>query len=283
MRKDSKIFVGKTLENAIQHNRSQPVQQVLVVDDDLEMLDYLHSLLAPNYLVTVAKNGKEALELIHQNPIELVISDVSMPIMDGFELLDTVRKHSGSSILPFLILTGRLDQNYKIEALRLGVDMYLTKPFDSDELLARVQNLLTNSALRKQEYLRLFNQTQLEAHEMPAHSNDSFPPNFQIAWLKELESIVKLEIHNQKLKVPDIAYKMAVSERTLRNRIKAYTGLSPNEYLLAAKLDMALRLLEKHSYATVAEVAHAVGISSKSYFSRTFKDRFGKSPSEYYE
>ncbi|HLP93641.1 MAG TPA: response regulator [Saprospiraceae bacterium] len=258
-------------QEAVVQESVQKEFQILLVEDDEDMRAYLASLLEPEYRLLFASNGKDALHQIGQNPINLVVSDISMPIMDGFELLKHLRQDQ-DNFVPFLFLTAHTEKSEVRQALILGVDGYITKPFESDELLVRVSNLLTNTRKR------------IESALLPNSSpvvEDSAPASFRTQWLKELEAIVHADIGNPSVKVPDLAFKMALSERTFRNRIKEYTGLSPNEYMMEARMSKALHLLENGTYLTVAEVAYAVGLEYSSYFTKNFKERFGKAPSEY--
>lgn len=250
---------------------------LLVVDDDEDMQAYIGSFLGSTYHILNASNGQEALSMLHCHSIDLVISDISMPIMDGFELLRRLRQEQ-NNLTPFLFLTAHSEKNGVMQALLLGVDAYVTKPFESDELMARVMSLLINNQRRKEAYAAAVSKSGDPSEvnlDLEEHAS------FRSKWLKELEEILHQEIGNFNIRIPDLAYKMAVSERTFRNRIKLFTGLSPHEYVMGVRMAKALQLLERGSYLTVAEVAHAVGMETTSYFTKNFKERFGKAPSEY--
>jgi YesN/AraC family two-component response regulator len=254
-------------------------ETILMVEDMVEMLDYLGDILSDTYQVSSASNGQEALRVLEHTSIDLIISDISMPEMDGFELLRCVRQERHLYI-PFLFLTAHTDKSDVMDALLLGVDAYITKPFDSDELLARVKCLLHNNRKRKELYAQ--EATGSFATQDPLFERDEGAAiSFRMRWLKELEELVKKELPNSLTKIPDLAYRMAVSERTFRNRVKEYTGLTPNEYLMEVRMNKALSLLENQVYLTVSEVAHAVGLEHSSYFTKQFKERFGKTPSEF--
>jgi DNA-binding response OmpR family regulator len=249
---------------------------ILVVEDDVDIREYLGSLLEETHQVLYASNGREALSVLNQHEVDLIISDISMPIMDGFELLRSLRNEQ-QNFTPILFLTAHAEKTAVMQALLLGVDGYITKPFESDELMARVNGLLINNRRRKQAYIQ-GGSSSMESEQAQEEDENA---SFQSRWLKELEEIVQKEIGNANIRVPDLAYKMAVSERTFRNRIKQYTGFSPNEYMMEARMAKALQVLERGTYLTVAEVAHAVGLEYSSYFTKTFKERYGKAPSDY--
>jgi len=252
-----------------------PRERILIVEDDNEVLDFISSLLEEQYEVSHASNGFEALELFDQQEFDLVISDILMPKMNGFELLQKLRI-TKQIWTPFLLLTGISEKPALIQGLMLGVDSYLTKPFDSDELIARVQNLLSNNHQRK-----LYLSQQIKESGEQKEKMNSSHTSFKELWLKELETIVSKEIANSNFRVPDMAYHMSVSERTFRKRIKDYTGLSPHEYIMDIRMKKAMQLLKSKAYLTIAEVAHAVGVEYSSYFAKIFKERFNQAPSEY--
>ena len=249
---------------------------ILIVEDDEEILEYLDSLLADQYKIFHASNGQEAIELIQKERIDLVISDINMPVMDGYALLQKVR-YEHQNLIPFLFLTALSKKSELMQALLLGVDAYVTKPFESDELMVRVQALLLNDFRRKNIYAQSTHQDEFTEIAESKEKDQSF----RTRWLKNLEAIVNQELSNPRIRVPDLAFQLAISERTFRNRIREYTGLSPNEYMMEARMNKALQLLEDRVYLTVSEVAHAVGLEYSSYFTKHFKERFGKTPSDY--
>jgi YesN/AraC family two-component response regulator len=248
-----------------------PSKNILIAEDEEDMREYLNELLSPHYHTVQAANGAEALKLIRQRAFDLVLSDLSMPYMDGLQLLQHVRNGSDSESLPFLMIIALAEKQYILAALRLGVDAYLIKPFDVEELLARVENMLCNYEARKKAFK--------SAAVADKETAESY--SFINLWLKELEQFVSNHIANSNLSVPYIAHGMSISERTLRNKIRLYTGLSPVEYLLEARLKRALFLLENEMYSSVSEVMYAVGLRSVSYFAKVFKERYGKKPSVY--
>lgn len=252
---------------------------LLIVEDHPQMMEYMVDLLQPLYYIDCARNGREALDILTYKKIDLVISDGMMPEMDGFQLIETLRFEQNRPNVPFLMVTARAAKEDRLNALQLGVDAYLSKPFEPEELLARVRNLLANHALRQKALL------QMEREKERRNSFSGFATeevsSFSSEWMKELEKLIREEISNSRLKVGDIAHRLAVSERTLRDRIKEYTGLSPNQYITEARLQKALMLLENKTYPSVAQVCYAVGLKTPSYFSKIFTERFGKSPSDF--
>lgn len=249
--------------------------KILLVEDIAEVRQYVHSFLSPYYEIVEAQDGVEALERLKEGRFDLIISDVMMPRMNGFELLQNVRQDKSIQMIPFLILTVRAESQDLMRALRLGVDRYLTKPFGREELLARVHNLLINQQLRRNSLPSTTADRALEQVEAAKSIS------YMNQWWQELEALVNEHLASSKLKINDLAYQLAVSERTLRDRIREQTGLSPKQYLLEIRLAKAKLLLENKVFASVAEVSYAVGIKTPSYFAKLYKKRYGKSPSEY--
>lgn len=245
---------------------------ILMVEDNADMQEHLHALLGPTYRLLSAADGRQAWNLLEQNgpevaDLRLILSDVMMPQMDGFELLERAKLHPRWRHLPFVMLTARSDEQDKLQALRLGVDDYLTKPFSAAELHARVANLLARTAGR------------------PAVPVGDTPdmPSADERWLQEMATIARRTLEAKKpLSVADLAQALHVSERSLQRKIKELTGLSPAQYLLECRLDRARQLLEKRVFTTMREVAFAVGFETPHYFSSVYEKRFGRTPSSYF-
>jgi signal transduction histidine kinase/DNA-binding response OmpR family regulator len=253
-------------------------QIILVVEDNLDLQEYLHYLLAPHYYeIHIVNNGKEALEWIAANKFpSLILSDLMMPIMDGFELLERVKLDKKLSSIPFVMLTARAELRDKLKALRIGVDDYLTKPFKEEELKVRINNLLSNFEERR-EYLM---------SEQPNHAvskEECLPETSDNdrKWLENLEKTIIEEIGHHYFSVDYLAEKIDVKRDKLFKKTKALTGLTPNKYVRAVRLQLAKEFLENKEYKTVKEVAHKVGFQKIEYFSTLYKKQFGKSPSEY--
>ena len=253
----------------------KPQPTILIVEDDKDMLDYIASILSPDYRLLLAENGISGLKQLESSHVDLVLSDVMMPEMDGFQLLQATKERYQD--LPFILLTARIESPDRLHALRLGVDDYLTKPFVEEELSVRLQNLLQRYEIRRNI------RTQTSQDHLPAKNNPDGEEiqAFDKKWLMNLESIVQAQLKNPHLSVQTLAEKMNISERTLQNKIKAYTGLTPNQYLTEARLQKARALLEARAFQTVAEVCYAVGFKTTQYFSAMMKKRFGKAPSDY--
>lgn len=256
--------------SAVTQNGGQK-PSLLIVEDNLDMQFLINSLLEEEYHCQMANNGAEALETLKSIPSqllpELIISDIMMPRMDGYALLDHLKQQDEHRDIPVIMLTSKSADEDKLKALRLGVDDYLTKPFSPEELQLRVQKLVRNARERK-----TFLQKNPPLENIPASADD--------VWLQELEKAAQYALDKGiDLSKSYLADHMALSERHLLRRLKSLTGLTIQQYTLEAKLQRARRFLENRTYATIAEVAFASGFNSAGYFSRVYEKHFGKRPS----
>lgn len=252
-------------------------ESILLVEDDQSLRQYLTTILQPAYTVLTVQNGREALDLLasQQQLPALIISDLMMPVMDGFQLLTALKSTDTYRHIPVLMLTARTDKSDKLQALRIGVDDYIVKPFDEDELMARVTNLIAQLSLRLQS-------TTDNADDVPEPATvPTITSNADINWLERLERYVEQELGNFDLTADLLADLLSVSRSTLFREVKRLTGLTPAQYIMESRLQQARFLLENRKVNTVKEVAQRVGLRQVKHFSLTFKTRFGKLPSEY--
>lgn len=242
--------------------------RLLIVEDNLDMSRYLLNTLSESYMCTAAPDGREALNIMQKEKFDLIISDIMMPNMDGFEFRENVITNDEWKLTPFIMLTARTPEEDKIKSFQLGVDDYITKPFNLNELLARIQNLLTNKAERD-----------LWKSENAEEERDKVQ-TVQEKLLAEAENQVLKNLDNVNFTASELADNLAYSQRQLERLLKKYTGLSPNGFIREIRLHKAYQMLERRQFNTVLEVCYSVGIENPSYFSRKFYERFGKKPSE---
>lgn len=240
--------------------------RILLVEDHRDMSTYLADLLEPYYDVTCVYDGQEALDTLRTHSFDLITSDIMMPRMDGLTFLQHLKQNDTWRHTPFILLTARADEADKLEGWRLGVDDYITKPFNADELLARIDNLLRNQQERE-----AWNE---------AHDAEPEPLSAEQAFLQQAEQIVLDHLDQSSFTVPDLADHLGISERNLHRKTKALTGLTPLQFMREIRLQHAYRLLERKAFGTVAEVCYAVGFENPSYFARLFAKRFGQAPSK---
>lgn len=257
-------------------NGSRP--KILIVEDNPDMQKMIYALLSADYNCIMANDGLGAWELLEQNhasikDISLILSDIMMPRMDGYALLEKIKAHKIWSQTPMIMLTARAAEADKLTALRMGVDDYQLKPFSAPELEARVANLIANHKAR----------VAFAVAESPVGAIDfGEAPAADTEWLQQLESAA-LEAIDKKLPLNAsyLSGVMASSDRHLFRKIKQMTGLSPNQYIQEIKLQKARHFLENKTYHTIAEVAYASGFNTPNYFAKVFEKRFGKLPSAY--
>ena len=240
---------------------------LLIVEDNIEMSEYLGDILNDGYRCTFVKDGYAALQKVQTESFDLISSDVMMPKMDGFQLKSKINEIKGMQYTPFIFLTARTLEEDKIEGLRLGVDDYITKPFNKYEYKARIHNLLKNKVERQQ-------------WTADGDSGGPVQANIEEQLLKSAEQCVLKNISNQDFKVSDLAHELNYSQRQLTRIVKNLTGMTPVNFVLELRLLRAHHLLKTKSFHTVNEVMYEVGIGSASYFGRKFKERFGISPGE---
>ncbi|MEO0473352.1 MAG: response regulator [Bacteroidota bacterium] len=255
---------------------------VLIVEDNPDMRIFLDELLETHYKVLSAADGIEALEVLEQyaSQIDLVVSDIVMPRMDGINLLQKIREHDQWRAMPFLMLTAETQEYRRKDAFTFGVDDYVVKPFSSDELLIRIKTILKNARQRMK-----WSEDKEDKHlATSGHPKGKLIKMTQadLDWLKKLEETARKEIGNRHFNLLELASVMAVSERQLFRKIKRLTGMTPNKYFRDIKLFKAKEYLENYTYGTISEVSYAVGFEDPYYFSKIYSARFGKKPSAYF-
>lgn len=245
---------------------SQDKQTILLVEDNRTLREYLESILSRTFNIIQASNGKKALEKLDaaRNLPDLIVSDIMMPEMDGYQLLEHLKGSETYWKVPVIMLTARVATEDKLRALRIGVDDYLLKPFEEEELKIRIENLLKNVSNRQGE-----NEDLSEDPNLPEH---------ELKWLKAIEEYVQEQL-SEDVSVMDMAQEFGMSRSTLQRQIKKLTGLTPLNYIREHRLCKAREFIESGQFASVSEVVYAVGFSDPASFSRLFKKRFGKNPS----
>jgi signal transduction histidine kinase/DNA-binding response OmpR family regulator len=261
-------------EVAHQPNTSKP--SILVVEDHPDMLTYLTSIFEDDYVILKARNGVEAIQLINNmkdsSPsVQLIISDIMMPGINGLQFFHILQHNQSWRNVPFIFLTAKNNPSEKIEALRIGVDDYLTKPFTEEELKARAQNLIQRYTDRIQ-----FTSIVKEAPKTEVENLAETPE-----WIKDATNIIKVHAHDSLFNVEQLAIKLMMSRRQLFRKMKSTTGLTPNKFMQEVRLQLAKEMLESPNTQSVQEVSLAVGFKKANYFSQLYKDRFGRLPSSY--
>lgn len=244
-------------------NIDQPT--LLLAEDNPAMRRFIASVFEEQFRILEANDGGEALKLLDNERVDLMISDVMMPGMDGFELLNALKGNEQMRSLSVIMLTARAAEEDKLFALTKGVDDYLTKPFNKAELLARVKNILENRVNRQ---------------ELGAEGNTAGKAlNVDQQFLLNLQQIIEDHLDDQMLSVPFLSDEVALSPRQLQRKLKEITGLSPLGFIKEIRLQKAYRYLANREVPSVAEAGRKVGFEKTEYFSTQFIARFGKRPS----
>ena len=243
---------------------------ILLVDDNEEILEFLTSELNQKYDILKSHDGKEALEILTNESVQLVVSDIMMPVIDGFELCRIIKSTFEHSHIPVILLTAKNTLQSKMEGLELGADAYIDKPFSPEYLQVQIANLLMNRSKIK-EY---FANSPLVHIKSMAHSKADEQ------FLEELNDAINAHIEDTDLDVEHLARYMNVSRPTLYRKIKAISDLTPNELINIARLKKAVLLLSEGNLK-INEIAEIVGYTSLTHFGRNFQKQFGVSPSQY--
>ena len=257
------------VQQLVSENTNKPT--VLVIDDNNDIRQYEHTLLQDDYIVIEAVDGKEGLEIAKKEVPDLVICDVMMPVMDGLEFTEQLKTNTATSHIPVIMLTAKNLEEHRAEGYEHGADSYITKPFHSKVLLARIENLLKQRKLLK----RLFQDSKEAEQEIAESHLEDRDKQF----LKQLHSIIQKNLSDSEFGVEDIGKQIGLSRVQLYRKVKAMTGSSVVDLLRKARLAKAKRLLESRSMS-VSEVAYDVGFSAPSYFTKCFKDEFGMLPGD---
>lgn len=268
---------------------------ILLVEDHAEMRDFVTQILSTKYRILIARNGLEGLETLKtaSETIDLIISDVMMPKMDGFEMLQQIKALPKWAYTPMIMLTARAAEQDKLQALTIGVDDYLTKPFSVEELKARIKNLLSN-VLHRKEYLEELSELAVPNSDLDKIVSQTPPkveqalgatPNFReadLAWIKEVENLMLEEVDNESASISDFAQKLHLSERHFSRKLKQMTGMSPAKMFKTVRLNLARTYLETGKFKTVKEIAYSTGFQTVGNFSKSYKKEYGKLPSTYF-
>jgi len=253
---------------------------VLIVDDNADIRTYLRSILQGQYSVLEAEDGKRGLELAREQVPDLIVSDVMMPVMNGLEFCQQVKKDDISSHIPVILLTARALEKHQIEGYESGADAYITKPFSPELLLARIDNLLQSRHQLKDLWgMKPAEQLAEEPAKVPAKAPSTAPAPIEDAFISRFKKMVEERLSDSNLSVEDLASDMGLSRVQLYRKVKALTGCTPVDLLRKARLAQAQRLLQE-STLSVSENAYQVGFASPSYFTKCYKDEFGTVPGE---
>ena len=276
--KDDKLIIINSNDSSInatptsQTPKEKEALTILVVEDNVDMRGYIRSILREQYNVLEAADGEEALHILNSNPVDFIISDLMMPVMDGVELSRRVKDTFAISHIPFLMLTAKTSQEARLESYRMGVDEYLLKPFDETLLLTRIQNILEN----RKRYQRKFTlDMDVDVLNMEEESGDK-------KFMNQIMEVIKENYKNSYFEVSDFSEAVGVSKSLLNKKLQSLIGQSAGQFIRNYRLNIARELILKNRETknmNIAEIAYEVGFNDPKYFTRCFTKYFNTTPS----
>lgn len=245
---------------------------VLVVEDDKELVGFLKTEFTPKTkCLYTARDGVEALEILEKEPVDIIVSDVMMPRMNGYELCRQVKDRITISHIPVILLTARNDERSQLLGYNHGADGYVAKPFEIEMLAAVIANLLRNRTLIRERYR--------QQSVMPAPEETAFSSADE-RFLVKLHTLVEENLQQVQFNIPFLCREIGMSRTVLYNKLKLLTGLNVKEYVTKIRIERACRLI-RETELSITEVAEQTGFSSSRYFSTAFKQYMGVTPSQY--
>jgi DNA-binding response OmpR family regulator/two-component sensor histidine kinase len=264
------------IEEIPQDLADEDAYKLLLVEDNVELLTLMMQLLSTKYHVRIASNGKEALDIIREEELDIIISDVMMPVMNGLELTKTLKSDPNYQHLPVILLTAKTQDEDRNEALQIGADSYVTKPFKLSDLELRINNIVENRKRVQEEFLnKIGDSSQLLQAEVEPTADDLF--------LKRAVDCVQAHLNDSDYDRDTFAADMGASASTLYNKLRALTGLSVSNFIRDIRMKEAIRMAQQNPQIRISDLAYKVGFKDPKYFSTCFKKEFGMQPSEYIE
>ena len=267
---ESKVIIPAnkiTTANVTENPLALDLPILLIIEDNRDVITYIESLLYSQYTIYTAKNGQVGIERAISLVPDIIISDVMMPIKNGYEVCEALKKEEQTSHIPIILLTAKSTQKDKMDGLKYGADAFLTKPFYKEELLLRIEQLV---AVRKKLQERYAGNIATPSADQPIEN----------IFLEKVLASIETQISNATFSVPELATTLSMSKSQLYRKLKAVTGQTPSYYIRLARLEKGKNLLET-TQLNISEIAYEVGFTDPNYFSRTFQQEFGNSPSDF--
>lgn len=266
-------------EPVIEDELDDDSYKLLVVEDNVELLMLMQQLLGQKYHVKTASNGEEALQVIENSELDLIISDVMMPVMDGHELTRRVKADPNTSHLPIILLTAKTQEEDREEALRLGADSFVTKPFKIGDLELRINNIVENRKRIRREFKEQTSEETLQRLEPQA----DVQPTADQEFLKRALDFVHAHLDDGDYDRDALARDMGASASTLYNKLRSLTGMNVSNFIRDIRMKEAQRIARQQPDIRISDLAYKVGFHDPKYFSTCFKKEFGMLPKEYIE
>lgn len=253
--------------------RKQKTSTVLIVEDNAEILQLVQRLLNRDYNVLTATNGKEAMLILEHEKVDIIVSDIMMPEMDGVELCKSLKNNIEYSHIPIILLTAKTDEKDRADAYESGADAFISKPFNLNVLHARIKNLLKSRERIARDFK---NQLVFELKDLEFTNLDE-------EFLRKAIDCVDQHLDDTEFDQQQFSEEMNVSKSTLYNKLKTLTGLNTSAFITNIRLKAACRIMDQNRNIRISDLAYAVGFNDPKYFSSCFKKEFNMRPSEYIE
>lgn len=267
---DTESVTDEYEKEVVDAERRKRKENILIVEDNTDILQYLSSELSKSFNVAKAGNGEEALYILKEQEVDLILTDVMMPVMDGLQLCKQIKQNLRTCHIPVIILSAKADLKEQLEGLQVGADDYIPKPFSLALVVTKIKNMFRTRHRAIQHYS---NSLEIEPEKIALNPLDE-------EMLKKAVEIVEKHLDNVEFSTEEFAREMFMSRSNLHIKMKALTGESTNEFIRKIRFNKACKLLREERY-TVAEISTMVGFNTPSYFATSFKKYFGCLPSEY--
>lgn len=261
-----------------QEDDVQDRQSILIVEDNPELISFLHNILSRDYVVLQATNGEEGWNKTQEMLPDIIISDVVMPVMDGLDMVKKIKENNNTCHIPIILLSSKASLDDRIKALERGIDDYITKPFSASHLITRVQTLLEQRKFLQDYYLNKFSKNQTSDADLSSESPAI--ASYDEQFMKQVIDYIEQNIDNVLLVVEDLAKEFPMSRSVFYKKIKSLFGLSPVDLIRTIRIKRAVQLIDSSTHS-FTEIAYMCGFNDLSYFGKCFKKQLGLSPSEY--
>ena len=259
----------KPKEN-IEMDENKP--QLLLVEDDYDIVQFVSGLFIHEFNVIIARNGAEGVEMANSFLPDIVLTDIMMPVKDGIELIQEIKGNNLTNHIPVVVFSAKTSLESRLEGLKYGADAYLSKPFNTDELVLTIQNLLNTRKYSQQEF---HNELQMKkSFEERTKSKNEY--------VNEVIKFIIINMEDVNYSVNELSSDMCISRSQLHRKLKVLTGFSATHFIRMIRLEKAKDLLESN-WGNVTEIAYNCGFSSQSYFSRSFTEYFGENPTSFFD
>lgn len=249
---------------------SEARQRILLVEDNQELRVFLSNSLAESFSVFEAENGIKALEILEKENIDIIISDILMPGMDGMELCHAIKTNPAYSHIPLIFLSAKTDTSTKVEGLKKGADIYIEKPFSMEQMKAQLNSIIENRNHMRDNFIK----SPLQYFKQNAKNTENSD------FIEKLNGIILEHVSDEQFSIDHLSEQFSMSRSNFHKKIKNITGITPNDYIKLIRLNLSAQMLSTGKYK-INEVCYLVGFNTPSYFSKCFYEQFGKLPKDF--